>query len=100
MKHHVFFTFGLLSLGLLIPIAYAQKDDVYPYKGQSEEQILQDKKACYEQAMSESGFDPLLPPSASQPQDQQAAAIDQSKAEKDYDRAYRSCLKSRGYAVK
>lgn len=100
MKRSSILISSLIFLGLLTSISYAQKDDVYPYKGQSQEQILQDKKACYEQAMSESGFDPLLPPSASQPQDQQAAAIDQSKAEKDYDRAYRSCLKSRGYAVK
>jgi hypothetical protein len=90
---------SLVLLGLVTPVSQAQKDDVYPYKGQSEEQIMQDKKACYEQAMSESGFDPLLPPLADQPQDQGAAANDQSKAEKDYDRAYKACLKRRGYAV-
>lgn len=99
MKHPIFLTSGLLTFSLSIPICHAQQDDVYPYKGQSDEQILQDKKECYEQAMGESGFDPLLPPSASQPQDKGAAANDQSKAEKAYDRAYRSCLKSRGYSV-
>jgi hypothetical protein len=100
VKRYSLLISSLVLLGLVTPVSQAQKDDVYPYKGQSEEQIMQDKKECYEQAMGESGFDPLLPPSASQPQDQQAAANDQSKQEKDYDRAYRSCLKSRGYAVK
>jgi len=99
MKHLSLIISGLVLLGLSIPICHAQQDDVYPYKGQSDEQILQDKKECYEQAMGESGFDPLLPPSASQPQDKGTAANDQSKAEKAYDRAYRSCLKSRGYSV-
>lgn len=67
MKHHVFFTSGLLSLGLLIPFAYAQPY-IYPAQGQSDEQMEKDKFACYQWASKESGFDPMQAPQTSQPQ--------------------------------
>lgn len=48
---------------------YAIADEfyIYPNKGQSNEQIEQDKYACYEWAKQQSGFDPMAPPTATAP---------------------------------
>ena len=58
---------------------------VYPNSGQSNEQRRQDKFECYQWAVVESEFDPLL---------NQAA-----KGKDHYQKAYTSCLQGRGYTV-
>jgi hypothetical protein len=40
---------------------------IFPNKGQNNEQIEQDKYACYEWAKQQSGFDPMAPPTATAP---------------------------------
>ena len=67
MKHPIFLTSGLLTFGLLIPMAYAQTY-IYPAQGQSDEQMEKDKYACYQWASKESGFDPMQAPQATQSQ--------------------------------
>jgi hypothetical protein len=46
---------------------YAQEPIVFPAKGQSDEQMDQDKYACYTWAKKESSFDPMAVPTASAP---------------------------------
>ena len=46
---------------------YAQEPIVFPAQGQSDEQMEQDKFACYTWAKKESGFDPMAVPTASAP---------------------------------
>jgi hypothetical protein len=60
----------LLSLG----IAWAQSElIIYPSKGQSQQQMDQDKFECYNWAKQQSGFDPMAPPTASTPPPQAEA---------------------------
>jgi len=47
--------------------AYAQEPIIFPAKGQSDEQMEQDKYACYTWAKKESNFDPMAVPTASAP---------------------------------
>jgi outer membrane lipoprotein SlyB len=47
--------------------AYAQEPIVFPAQGQSDEQMDQDKYACYNWAKKESTFDPMAVPTASAP---------------------------------
>jgi len=47
--------------------AYAQEPIVFPAQGQSDEQMDQDKYACYTWAKKESNFDPMAVPTASAP---------------------------------
>ena len=56
----VFAVAGLL--GLLPGTLLAQEFMIYPAKGQSAEQLEQDKFACYGFAKGQSGFDPMAPP--------------------------------------
>jgi hypothetical protein len=71
MKSPALLIAGLVSLGLLAPISYAQPTYIYPAKGQSDEQIEKDKYECYQWASKESGFDPMQSQQATQPQPQQ-----------------------------
>ncbi len=66
---------------------------IYPRQGQSEKQKADDRYACHQWAVSQTGFDPTQPPGAS-PESQ--------KIEKraDYQRAMSACLDGRGYTVK
>jgi len=48
-------------------IVSADEFFIYPAKGQSNEQMAQDKFQCYEWAKGQSGFDPMAPPTASTP---------------------------------
>lgn len=61
----------LLFLFTALP-ALSSELMIYPAKGQSNEQMEQDKFACYQWAKDQSHFDPMAPPTASQapPQDQ------------------------------
>lgn len=47
--------------------AYAQAPMIYPSKGQSPEKMDQDKNECYGWAKTNSGFDPVNPPTSSGP---------------------------------
>jgi len=47
--------------------ATAQELIVYPAKGQSNDQMEQDKFSCYSWAKNETGFDPMAPPTTSAP---------------------------------
>ncbi len=46
---------------------------IFPNEGQSAEQQEQDKFACYTWAKGESGFDPMAPPTATEPPPQEGA---------------------------
>ena len=62
---------SLLLATLLVGIAVAQDLVIYPARGQSQEQMDQDKYACYTWAKQQSGFDPMQAQSATQlPQSQ------------------------------
>jgi len=64
------------SLGLLVAVllflgssswAAAGEPFIYPAKGQSQQQLEQDKSACYRWASQQSGFDPMAPPTTTAP---------------------------------
>ncbi|HTY49386.1 MAG TPA: hypothetical protein VMB48_06820 [Steroidobacteraceae bacterium] len=62
----------------------------YPRNGQSEQQQATDKYECHKWAQSQTGFDPTMPPSASN-----------SPANRDpYRRAMIACLDARGYSTR
>lgn len=46
---------------------------IYPQKGQSQEQLEKDKFECYGWAKGQSGFDPMAPPTVSEPPPQAQA---------------------------
>jgi len=54
-------------------LSLAQEPIVFPAEGQSQEQMEQDKFACYEWAKSQTGFDPMQVPTASAPPPEQQA---------------------------
>jgi hypothetical protein len=66
---------------------------IYPRLGQSEKQQADDRYACHNWAVSQTGFDPTQPP---------GATPEAQKGEKraDYQRAMNACLDGRGYTVK
>ncbi len=66
---------------------------IYPRLGQSEKQQADDRYACHQWAVSQTGFDPTQPPGGSpEPQKIEKRA--------DYQRAISACLDGRGYTVK
>ena len=69
----VMVVFFLVSLLLHVSIkAFAQSDMfIYPKEGQSNEQMEQDKYACYGWAKKQTGFDPMEVPKATAPPPQQ-----------------------------
>lgn len=64
MKLMTFTTLILLLMILFSGTVSAQEVIVYPAKGQSEEQMEQDKFQCYSWAKKETGFDPMEIPTA------------------------------------
>jgi hypothetical protein len=57
-----------LAAALIVALpAAAQEPIVYPAKGQSPDQVEQDKFQCYQWAKGETGFDPMAPPTPTQP---------------------------------
>jgi hypothetical protein len=54
-------------------LASAQELIVFPAKGQSNDQMEQDKFSCYTWAKNETGFDPMAPPTATAPPPQKEA---------------------------
>lgn len=63
----------MLAIFFLTGIAAAQELIVYPAKGQSSDQMEQDKFSCYTWAKGETGFDPMAPPTATAPPPTQEA---------------------------
>ncbi len=51
----------------------AQELMIYPKENQSQEQQEQDKFQCYSWARGETGFDPMAPPTATEPPPRKAA---------------------------
>jgi len=66
--------FVVVILLFLSGSASAQEMVIYPSQGQSTEQMEQDKFQCYTWSKDESGFDPMAPPTASEPPPQTEAA--------------------------
>lgn len=62
---------------------------IYPRKGQSEQQKAKDRYECHNWAVSQTGYDPIQPPSAQT-----------SQKNADYQRAMGACLDGRGYTLK
>ena len=62
----VFFSISSLFAGekQLMPYPENEKVFIYPNKGQSNEQLQNDKFLCYQQAMKKTGFDPSSIPQA------------------------------------
>ena len=54
-------------------MAFSQELMVYPAKGQSQEQMEQDKFQCYSWAKQQTGFDPMQIPTATAPPPPQTA---------------------------
>ena len=63
----IFFSFSMAGICL------AQDPIVFPAKGQSQDQVEQDKFTCYQWARNETGFDPMKVPTASSPPPEQTA---------------------------
>lgn len=70
----------------------AEQMFVYPRLGQDEKQQADDKYACHQWAVSQTGFDPTQPTGGTQAQ--------RSEKRADYQRAMGACLDGRGYTVK
>lgn len=66
---------------------------IYPKQGQSKQQQANDRFACYQWSVKQTGFDPTQPPEQMS-QDQ----LNEKRA--DYRRAMRACLEGRGYSVR
>lgn len=62
----------LSTLGLA-SASVADELMIFPNSGQSAEQQEQDKFQCYSWAKGESGFDPMAPPTATEPPPQESA---------------------------
>jgi len=65
---------------------------IYPRLGQNEKQQADDKYACHQWAVNQTGFDPTQPPGGTSTQSVEKRA--------DYQRAMGACLDGRGYTVK
>jgi len=66
---------------------------VYPKRGQSEQQQSEDRFACHQWAVKETGYDPSQPP-----QNLRGAALGAKR--EDYQRAIKACLDAKGYSVR
>lgn len=73
MRSPCLMIFTVFLIVLMAGLASAQELIVFPAKGQSEDQMEQDKYSCYTWAKKETGFDPMAPPTATAPPPQQAA---------------------------
>ena len=70
-----------LAASLAAP-ALAQEQIIYPAKGQSNEQMEQDRFQCYTWGRDNSGFDPMAPPTATKapPKQKDTGSIGKSAA--------------------
>jgi len=73
MKTAVSLLVLLLLTTFLAGFAAAQELIIYPSKGQSQEQMEQDKFSCYSWAKQQTGFDPMEVPKATAPPPKQEA---------------------------
>jgi hypothetical protein len=73
MRNPCLTIFTVFLIVLMAGLASAQELIVFPAKGQSDDQMEQDKFACYGWAKKESGFDPMAPPTATAPPPQKEA---------------------------
>ncbi|MBW2173377.1 MAG: hypothetical protein JRF64_01785 [Deltaproteobacteria bacterium] len=73
MKTAVSLLVFLLLTTFLAGFAAAQELIIYPSKGQSQEQMEQDKFSCYSWAKQQTGFDPMEVPKATAPPPKQEA---------------------------
>lgn len=73
MRTVKYFLMSFVTLSLISGSCLAQELVVYPAQGQSEEQMEKDKFECYGWAKQQSGFDPMLQPTASEPAPQPEA---------------------------
>lgn len=64
---------AVASLVLTLGSASAQEVIVYPAQDQSVQQMEKDKFDCYQWAKGQTGFDPMAPPTATQPPPKQKA---------------------------
>ena len=73
MKRIILISACLFLATLVAGPVLAQDPIVFPAKGQSQDQIEQDKFQCYNWAKKETGFDPMKVPTATSPPPQQQA---------------------------
>ncbi|MBW2567405.1 MAG: hypothetical protein JRE24_11155 [Deltaproteobacteria bacterium] len=73
MKTAVSLLVLLLLTTFLAGFTAAQELIIYPSKGQSQEQMEQDKFSCYSWAKQQTGFDPMEVPKATAPPPKQEA---------------------------
>ena len=73
MKMTIFISACLFLATLVAGPVLAQDPIVFPAKGQSQDQMEQDKFQCYNWAKKETGFDPMQAPKATSPPPQQQA---------------------------
>ena len=66
---------------------------VYPKNGQSDKQQADDRFACHQWSVKQTGFDPSLPP-------QNMTGQEMNGQRDSYQRAMRACLEGRGYSVR
>jgi hypothetical protein len=74
MKKAVPLLVFLLVTTFLTGAASSQELIIYPSKGQTQEQMEQDKFTCYSWAKQQTGFDPMEVPKATAPPPKQEAA--------------------------
>lgn len=67
MKAFLKFSVFLVFVCFMAGSALAQDFYIYPNKGQSNEQMEQDKSQCYTWAKGQTGFDPMQVPTATAP---------------------------------
>jgi hypothetical protein len=73
MKIGIYLGGSLLLATFFTGAAPAQEHMIYPAKGQSPDQMEKDKFECYSWGKQQSGFDPMAPPTATEPPPQQQA---------------------------
>ena len=66
MKKLVWMFYLVLLAALFAGTSWGQDFYVYPTKGQSKDQMEQDKYGCYQWAKEQTGFDPMVVPKASE----------------------------------
>ena len=66
---------------------------IYPKKGQSEQQQADDRYACHQWGVKQSGYDPTQPPTT-------LSTSELNSKRENYQRAMKACLEGRGYSVR
>jgi hypothetical protein len=66
---------------------------IYPKQGQSEQQQADDRYACHQWGVDQTGYDPTQPPG-------NLPVSELSQLRQEYQRAMKACLEGRGYSVR